>query len=152
EYGGAGLGHFDSARVLEQLAAIDFRFSLLVGLNNYLGVEPIARHATPGTKALLLPGLARGEDLSAFGLIEPSSGPSPNTVSTRADPDEPGRFRLFGTKYLHCVAQGASVISVFARHEEPAGVSAFVVSEGSEGLRRVMGGLTMGILGFPQET
>jgi thioester reductase-like protein len=151
EYGGMGLGHFDCARVLEQVAAIDFTLSLLVGLNNYLGIQPIARHAGPAVKALLLPGLAQGDDVAAFALIEPLSGPSATTLSTRADADDPDQFRLFGTKYLHCVARGASVMNVFARHEEPAGVSAFVVTEASDGLRQIRDGLSLGVLGLTQD-
>src|SRR5204863_58202 len=40
-YGGLGLGNLDAARVLEQLAAIDFSTSIVVALNNYLGLQAI---------------------------------------------------------------------------------------------------------------
>jgi thioester reductase-like protein len=153
EHGGSGLGYFDSARILEQLAAIDFGVSLLVGLNHYLGIQPIARFANPRIRALLLPGLAHGEEFAAFALVEPNGGNgSGTTLSTRAVADEGSRFQLFGTKYLHCVTHGASVINVFARHDDPASISAFVLPENSEGLRQIQGGVPAGILGFTQDT
>lgn len=152
QYGGSGLGYFDSARILEQLAAIDFGVSLLVGLNHYLSIEPIARFADARIRALLLPGLAHGEELAAFALVEPNGGNGSMTFATHAVIDESGRFRLFGTKYLHCVGQGATLFNVFARHDNPAGISAFVLAASSEGLRQIPGGVPAGILGFTQDT
>jgi acyl-CoA synthetase (AMP-forming)/AMP-acid ligase II/alkylation response protein AidB-like acyl-CoA dehydrogenase len=152
QYGGLGLGHSATSQVLEQLAAFDFALALAVGLNNYLGIQPVAKYAAPSIKALLLPGLAHGQELAAFAFQEPGNGRPPTGLAVQAKLDGDERWRLSGTKYLDGVVQGATVIHVFAHHEEPPGVSAFLVSEGIEGLRRVRDGLSMGVLGFTRET
>jgi acyl-CoA synthetase (AMP-forming)/AMP-acid ligase II/alkylation response protein AidB-like acyl-CoA dehydrogenase/acyl carrier protein len=152
QYGGLGLGHFDTVRVLEQLANFDFALALFLGLNNYLGIQPVAKYGGAQIKALLLPGLVHGQELAAFAFEEPASAKPPNGLTAEAKLDGEERWRLFGTKYLDGVAQGASVINVFARHEEPPGISAFVVSEGIDGLRQLRDGLSMGVLGFTRET
>lgn len=151
-YGGLGLGHTDTARVLEQLAAFDFALALFVGLNNYLGIQPVAKYAPPEIRALLLPGLIHGEELAAFAFEEPGSAKAPSGLGMQAQPDGEEHWRLFGAKYLDGVAQGASVISVFAHHEEPPGISSFVVSDRIDGLRHVRDGLSMGVLGFTRDS
>jgi len=148
EFGGLGLSQVDSARVIEQLAAFDFGLALFVGLNNCLGIQPIAKYARPVTKALLLPGLAQGRELAAFAFEEPGGMP-PSTMSVMAHAHGEESWRLFGTKYLDGAAYGVSVFNVFARHEEPPGISAFVLSEEVDGIRKVVEGL--GVLGFARE-
>jgi len=151
-YGGLGLGHCDTARVLEQLAAFDFALALFVGLNDHLGIQPIARYAAPAIKALLLPGMVHGTELAAFAFQEPAASKPPSGLAAKAVLDGEESWRLFGTKYLDGVQQGASIINVFVHHEEPPGISAFVVSEGIEGLRQLREGLSIGVLGFTRET
>ena len=151
-YGGLGLGHADALRVLEQLAAIDFALALFVGLHHSLGVEPIAKHGSSGLKDLLLPGLAQGRELAAFAFDEPAGSSKPQGIAVAAQADGEDRWRLFGTKYLDGAAQRPSVINVFARHEEPPGISAFVITEGLGGLRPVPAGFSTGLLGFGRET
>jgi alkylation response protein AidB-like acyl-CoA dehydrogenase/acyl carrier protein len=151
QYGGLGLGNSDAVRVIEQLAAIDFALAIFVGLNNSLGIQPVAKHAGPELKSLLLPSLAQGKELAAFAFEEPAGSSRAGGVAVEARADGEDSWQLFGTKYLDQVAQGAGVINVFARHEEPPGVSAFVVSEGTPGLRQVRDGLSMGLRGFGRD-
>lgn len=152
QYGGLGLPHAEALRVLEQLAAIDFALALHVGVNNSLGIQPIARYGSPRLKALLLPGLAHGQELAAFALEEPGGRTKPGGVGVQAQSEGEDTWRLFGAKYLDGVTPGASVINVFARHDEPPGISAFVISSGLEGVRQVRDGLSMGLLGFARDT
>jgi acyl-CoA synthetase (AMP-forming)/AMP-acid ligase II/alkylation response protein AidB-like acyl-CoA dehydrogenase/acyl carrier protein len=152
QYGGLGLANSDAVRVLEQLAAIDFALAIFVGLNNSLGIQPIAKYGGSRLKALLLPELSHGVELAAFAFEEPTGGSRTGGVSVEARADGEDRWRLFGTKYLDGVAHGASVINVFARHEEPPGISAFTVSEEPDGLRQVRDGLSMGLRGFARDT
>jgi acyl-CoA synthetase (AMP-forming)/AMP-acid ligase II/alkylation response protein AidB-like acyl-CoA dehydrogenase/acyl carrier protein len=151
-YGGLGLGHRDAARVLEQLAAFDFALAVFVAVNNHLGIQPVARHASAELRALLLPGLVHGEELAAFAFQEPGLGNTPSGLASRASVDGEERWRLFGTKYLEGVQQGASVLHVFAHHDEPPGISGFVVSEGIDGVRQLREGLSIGVLGIHRET
>jgi len=150
EYGGLGLRHLDTLRVLEQLAAIDLTIGLFVGLNNYLGIRPIARHAPGALRNALLPRLATGRELAAFALTEPGAGSNPRALATRAVADGHGRWRLYGTKYWSGAAQWAAVIVVFARHPETAKVSAFCVPQDAEGLRQGPEALTLGMRGLIQ--
>jgi acyl-CoA synthetase (AMP-forming)/AMP-acid ligase II/alkylation response protein AidB-like acyl-CoA dehydrogenase/acyl carrier protein len=152
QYGGLGLGQSDTARVVEQLAAFDFALALFVGLNNHLGIQPVAKYAAAPIKALLLPGLVHGEDLAAFAFQEPGGANPSSSMAARAIVDSEEHWQLFGTKYLDGVQKGASIIIVFARHEEPPGISAFVVSEPIDGLRQLPEGLAIGVLGFTRET
>ncbi|HET9954841.1 MAG TPA: AMP-binding protein [Polyangiaceae bacterium] len=152
EYGGLGLGNVDTMRVLEQLAAIDFALALFVGLNNYLGIQPIAKYARVQVKSLLLPGLAHGQEIAGFAFEEPTGRTPPGGVGMQAQAEGEDAWRLFGTKYLDGFAQGANIVNVFAHHDEPPGISAFVVSSGLDGLRHVNDGLSMGLLGFARDT
>jgi acyl-CoA synthetase (AMP-forming)/AMP-acid ligase II/alkylation response protein AidB-like acyl-CoA dehydrogenase len=152
QHGGLGLGHFETARVLEQLAASDFALALFFGLNTFLGVQPVARHAAPQIKAMLLPALAHGRELAAFALDEASTRKLSTGMTVQAKSDGQDRWRLFGTKHLDGVSLGASVINVFAHHEDPPGISAFVVSQPVEGLRQVRDGLSIGLLGLSRDS
>ncbi|HEY4012455.1 MAG TPA: AMP-binding protein [Polyangiaceae bacterium] len=151
-YGGLGLGHRDVARVLEHLAAFDFGLALFVGVNNELGVQPVAKYASAQLKALLLPSLVQGEDLAAFAFQEPGVGDTPSGLASRANVDGEEHWRIFGTKYLDGVQHGATVLHVFAHHEEPPGISGFVVMEGIDGLRQLGDDPSIGVLGLTRET
>jgi alkylation response protein AidB-like acyl-CoA dehydrogenase/acyl carrier protein len=151
-YGGLGLGHLETARVLEELAVFDFGLALFIGFNNYLGIQPVAKYGSAQLRALLLPGLVQGRELAAFALEEPGTRGRRLDLTTKAEADGDGHWRLFGAKCLDGAAHGASIINVFVRHGEPPGISAFCVREGIEGLRRLRDGVSMGVLGFTRET
>jgi alkylation response protein AidB-like acyl-CoA dehydrogenase len=157
DYGGLALSHTGCAAVIEQLGAIDLTLSLFVGLNNYLGIAPIARHGGPQMRARLLPPLAAGRELAAFALTEPGAGSNPRALVTAAEPDGPGCWRLYGVKVWSGAAQWAGVIIVFARHAPadpvcPGAISAFVVKQGAAGLRQGPEALTMGMRGLIQNS
>jgi acyl-CoA synthetase (AMP-forming)/AMP-acid ligase II/alkylation response protein AidB-like acyl-CoA dehydrogenase/acyl carrier protein len=147
-YGGLGLGHAETARVLEQLAAIDLNAGLFVGLNNYLGVTPIARHATPRLKQAILSGLARDGQLAGFALAEPGVGSNPSTLAAYAEPINGSGWRLFGRKYASGPLQGSGYINVFTRHRDREGVTAFVVPQTSTGVKRPTQALAHGTQGL----
>lgn len=134
QYGGLGLGHGDTARVLEQLAAIDLNAGLFVGLNNYLGVAPLVLHGTPRLKSAVLGRLTHGGELAAFALAEPGLTGNPDLLAAYAEPINGSGFKLFGTKYASGGLQNGGVINVFARHSDREGVTAFVVPQNAEGL------------------
>jgi len=152
-HGGLGLGHFDVIRVLEQLAAIDLSLCLFVGLNNALGLQPIAGHATDELKQTLLPRLVAGAAFAGFAFMEPGGGNSASTFSAIARADLAGRWRLFGTKCLHGQSQRATVVNVFVRHEESPAVSAFVLGEDASGLHIANDGFRVSVVaGLAQDT
>lgn len=152
-YGGLGLGHLDVTRVLEQLAAIDLSLCLFVGLNNALGLQPIAGHATDELKQSLLPRLVAGVAFAGFAFMEPGGGNSAGTFTASARSDVGGRWRLFGTKCLHGQSQRATVVNVFVRHDDSPAVSAFVLAEDAGGLHIANDGFRVSVVaGLAQDT
>jgi acyl-CoA synthetase (AMP-forming)/AMP-acid ligase II/alkylation response protein AidB-like acyl-CoA dehydrogenase len=152
QHGGLGFDHLAAVRVLEQLAACDFALAVFIGLNNYLGIQPVAKHLGPQLGRLLVPRLARGEELAAFAFDEPAGGRPPRTLDAHATSHGEDAWLLSGTKYLDGVTPAASIINVFVHHDEAPGMSAFVVPLGTEGARRLDEGLLMSVLGFTRET
>ncbi|HTV17988.1 MAG TPA: AMP-binding protein, partial [Polyangiaceae bacterium] len=152
-FGGLGLGHFEVTRVLEQLAAIDLSLCLFVGLNNALGLQPIAGHGTDELQQSLLPRLVAGAAFAGFAFMEPGGGNSAGTFTAIARADIGGRWRLFGTKCLHGQSQRATVVNVFVRHEDSPAVSAFVLSEDAGGLHIANDGFRVSVVaGLAQDT
>ena len=150
EYGGLGLGHGDMLRVLEQLGAINPTLALFVGLNNVLGIRPILQAAHPDVQAAWLPRLATGRELAAFALTEPGAGSNPNAIRSRVSIDLENRWRLHGEKIWSGSAAWAGIINVFVQHPEASGISGFVISKGTPGLRQGPEALTMGMRGMVQ--
>lgn len=153
QYGGLELGHTDMMRVLQQLGAIDPTLALFVGLNNVLGIRPIAQSAAPALKDHLLPLLATGRELAAFALTEPGAGANPQAIAAHAIPEKDG-WRLNGTKIWSGSAAWAGVINVFVQHQQNRyrGISGFVLQRGNPGLRQGPEALTMGMRGMVQNT
>ena len=155
EYGGLGLGHYDTMRVLEQLGAIDPTLSLFVGLNNILGIRPILHYGSSLLREQLLPLLATGRELAAFALTEPTAGSNPQAITAQAIPDLNGGWRLQGSKIWSGSAAWAGVINVFVQHHDTdgtmKGISGFAVRKGT-GMRQGPEALTMGMRGMVQNT
>ncbi|BAY81667.1 AMP-dependent synthetase and ligase, acyl-CoA synthase [Calothrix parasitica NIES-267] len=154
EYGGLGLGNYDTMRVLQQLGAIDTTLSLFVGLNNILGIRPILRYGSKALQDELLPILATGRELAAFAITEPGAGSNPQGITSQAIPDGDG-WRLSGTKIWSGSAAWAGVTNVFVQHQNPdgtwQGISGFAVRKGT-GMRQGKEALTMGMRGMVQNT
>lgn len=148
-YGGLGLGHTDTIRIIQQLGAIDPTLALFVGLNNVLGVRPILMYGSESLKAELLPILATGRELAAFALTETGAGANPQAIQSQAIRDGDG-WLLQGEKIWSGSAAWAGVINVFVKHQQ--GISGFVVRRGTPGLRQGAEALTMGMRGMVQNT
>ncbi|PSF37401.1 AMP-dependent synthetase [Aphanothece hegewaldii CCALA 016] len=149
EYGGLGLNHSDTMRILEQLGAIDTTLALFVGLNNILGIRPLLNFGSQNLKKELLPILATGRELAAFALTETGAGSNPQAITTKAVLCQDG-WLLQGKKIWSGSAAWAGVINVFV--QEPEGISGFIVRKGTSGLRQGPEALTMGMRGMVQNT
>lgn len=156
EYGGLGLNHTDTMRILEQLGAIDPTLSLFVGLNNILGIRPVLKFGTKALREELLPILATGRELAAFALTESGAGSNPQAIASKAIAKTEGSWLLRGQKIWSGSAAWAGAINVFVqdldKDGKSRGISGFVIRKGSKGLRQGPESLTMGMRGMVQNT
>jgi len=98
EHGGQGLSGRDTARVLEQLGAIDGNVSLLTTVHNAVGVDPILAFADQDTKDKVLPVLASTGALAGVAATEPEVGTNFQAMTSRAVRDGSG-YVINGTKW-----------------------------------------------------
>jgi acyl-CoA synthetase (AMP-forming)/AMP-acid ligase II/alkylation response protein AidB-like acyl-CoA dehydrogenase/acyl carrier protein len=154
QYGGLGLNNRDAMRVVEQLAAIDLTLATFVVNNDFLGIRPILRYATPAMQEELLPLLASGRELAAFALTEPTAGSNPQAIAATGIDRTHGNWELSGTKAWSGSAGWAGVINVFVKsidpQGKPAGITGFAIRQGTAGLRAGVESLTMGMRGMVQ--
>ncbi|WP_316179311.1 AMP-binding protein [Bradyrhizobium sp. SZCCHNRI1009] len=152
--GGIALTTTDTMRVLEQLAAIDLTLATMVGLHNALAIRPVLNYALENVRQRVLPLLASGRELGAFALTEPGAGANPRLVSATAEELADGRWRLNGRKWWVGSAAWAASIHFFARSFDRSGrelgMSGFMLSDGTPGLRLGPEALTLGVRGMVQ--
>ncbi len=155
-FGGMELNLSDTMRILEQFGAIDIALGLFVGLNNILGIMPIARYATSKTQEKILPMLATGRELAAFSITEPGAGSNPLAIQAQAIYDSNNKWKLFGTKIWSGSAAWAGSINIFVRlideNNRDKGITGFIIKQGTKGLRQGAEELTMGMRGMIQNT
>ncbi|MET9853367.1 acyl-CoA dehydrogenase family protein [Streptomyces sp. NPDC006450] len=99
-YAGAGLGHYEAAVVTEEM--------ILAGVPDdahVLSVDIVGRFVldsgTDAQRERLLPPLARGEQIATVLFTEPQAGSDLGRMTTRAEPDGEGAWRLYGTKVFN---------------------------------------------------
>ena len=141
EYDGAGASMTFYAKAFETLATIDGAIVVTVGAHESIGLKGILQFGTDEQKRRFLPPLARGEQLAAFALTEPTSGSDAASIRTRASwSEERGAWILDGAKIWITNGGIAEVFTVFAQTAvERAGenvdrVSAFIVPRSLAGV------------------
>jgi acyl-CoA synthetase (AMP-forming)/AMP-acid ligase II/alkylation response protein AidB-like acyl-CoA dehydrogenase len=153
KYGGLALKNRDLLRVFEQLAAIDLSIASLLFIHNANGIRPLVGYGTPAVQEELLPLLAKGRELAAFALTEPTAGSNLPNLGTIAIADGQGNWRLRGAKRWNG-SGWAGIVNVFARtvdeNGKPGHPTAFVVRQGMAGLHVGPESLTMGMHGIMQ--
>jgi alkylation response protein AidB-like acyl-CoA dehydrogenase len=97
EYGGQGMPKAVEVAVFEILQAANLSFGLCPMLT--LGaIEAIEKNGSQQQKALYLPKLVSGEWTGTMNLTEPQAGSDLGALTTRAEPDGDGGWRLTGQK------------------------------------------------------
>ena len=97
EIGGGGMPYLLSAGTLEILCTANMAFVLGPGLS--IGaISGINQHASQEQKDLYLPNLVSGEWTGTMNLSEPQSGSDLNHLTTKAEPQEDGTYKITGTK------------------------------------------------------
>lgn len=119
EFGGSGANVMTAAVLTEELA---YRFPSLA--TDWLLVSMTARtlreHGSQDQKAELLPRLASGDFLMAFGMTEPSGGTDVLGLTTRAERDGDG-WVVRGQKLFTSFADDADAILVLCRTDDVEG-------------------------------
>jgi alkylation response protein AidB-like acyl-CoA dehydrogenase len=152
EYGGAGLDHVCFALFVEEIAAVSGTLAVILDVHTSVGSEPILLFGTEEQKRRLLPDMASGRKLGAFALTEPDAGSDAASLKTTAVRDGQG-WRLTGTKTFITNMGVADIYIVMARSNpeisRAAGISAFVVEKGLDGLEFGEPMEKMGLHGSP---
>jgi len=157
EDGGAGIGQVALARVLEEIAAVDFGVAFsLVCHNNLAGA--VSRAADGPLRREALPGLVSGQSVGAFLLTEPLVGSDAATITTAATKDG-DEWILNGAKAWVTNGTAADVMSVYAQTDPSLGhrgIATFLVDADAEGVvhrdaYELFGGHSMGTTGVEFE-
>ncbi|MGA9659219.1 MAG: acyl-CoA dehydrogenase [Asticcacaulis sp.] len=96
-YGGQGLPKMLEQACFEMFHAANMAFSLLPTLSQG-AIEAIHAHGTQAQKDLYLPRLIAGEWCGTMNLTEPAAGSDLAALTTKAEPDGLGGFKISGTK------------------------------------------------------
>jgi len=96
-YGGQGLPKVVELAAFEMMHAANMAFSLCPMLTGG-AIEAIHAHGTDRQKTLFLPKMIAGTWTGAMNLTEPQSGSDLGGLTTRAEPDGNGGYKLYGQK------------------------------------------------------
>lgn len=135
EYGGAGLGYFEYAAIIQEISKVCGSIGLSVAAHNSLCTNHILSFGNEEQKQKYLPKLATGQFIGAWGLTEPNTGSDAGNMKTTAvkDGDE---WILNGTKCWITHGKSGDVAVVICRTGEPrtsANSTAFIVERGTKG-------------------
>lgn len=133
EYGGGGLGTFETTLVMEEISRICAGISLPFGASA-LGSYPIILFGTPEQKKKYLTKVANGS-LAAFGLTEAEAGSDATNIRTTAK-KEGKYYVLNGTKQWITNGGLAEVYTVIVqtnKNRGSRGLSAIIVEKGTPG-------------------
>ena len=129
EYGGAGTDTLAYLLAMEEVARVDPAVAVTMSVHNSVCCWPVVRFGSEALKRKVLPSLAAGETLGAFGLTEPGSGSDAGSLKTSARRDG-DVWVLNGEKAWITNAGYAGWYVVVARTNPEAGkrgLTAFVV-------------------------
>lgn len=137
DYGGTGLGYFEYAAAIEELAAVCGSIGLSMAAHNSLCTNHILTFGNDDQKQHFLPKLAAGEHIGAWGLTEAGTGSDAMRMRCTASRDG-DHWVLNGTKNWITHGISGDVVVVLARTGElldSHGISAFIVERNTPGFR-----------------
>ncbi|MEO0076141.1 MAG: acyl-CoA dehydrogenase family protein [candidate division WOR-3 bacterium] len=133
-YGGAGGGVFEMCLVVEEVSRICGGVGVCYAANG-LAAYPIILSASEDQKKKILPKMASGEWIGAFGLTEPNAGSDASSIKTTAIRDG-NEYILNGTKCFITNGEVADIYTIIASTNPERGgrgLSAFIVEKGTKG-------------------
>ena len=129
EYGGFGKDFTTSMLVTEILGA-GHSFAVAVSAHTGIGTLPILYYGNAEQKAKYIPKLASGEWKACYCLTEPSSGSDANSGKTKATLTPDGKHYILNGQKMWITNGGfADVFTVFAKIDDDANLSAFIVEK-----------------------
>ena len=148
EYGGHGFPVVVATAVQEMITSAAMSFSLCPMLTQSAALA-VERHASNALKAAYLDKLISGQWTGTMVLTEPEAGSDLGAIRTRAEPQQDGSWRIFGTKIFitwgeHDLAENIVHLVLARAPDAPAGtrgLSLFIVpkylptAEGKPGVR-----------------
>ena len=135
EYGGAGLGYFEYASIIIEIAKVCGSIGLSVAAHNSLCTNHIITFGNEEQKKKYLPKLATAEFIGAWGLTEPNTGSDAGNMQTTAV-KEGNDWILNGTKSWITHGKSGDIAVVIVRTGEPRAknnATAFIVERGTKG-------------------
>lgn len=134
DFGGSGMTRLDAALIFEELAKADPTISAYISIHNMVAWM-VDRFGNDAQRAAWLPQLCTMETLASYCLTEPGVGSDAAALSTRAV-REGDEYVLNGTKQFISGAGASGLYVVMARTADTgsAGISAFLVPDGTPGL------------------
>src|SRR5579872_4046419 len=137
QYGGAAMTAIDYCICIEELARVDPSVALSVAAHNGLCSSHISLFGTDAQKTQFLTPLARGEKIGAWGLTESTSGS--DSAGMRTTATRTGEcWTLNGSKTFTTHGRVSDVMVVMAVTDRSAGrkgISAFIVEQGTPGMK-----------------
>lgn len=137
EFGGSEASYVLAGIAAEELGRGDFNFTLFLQLS-LIAADLIGQYGSPELRARVLPGLANGERIVAFGLTETGAGSDAAALRSTATSDGDS-YLIDGEKASISLAGLADDCIVFARVDGAAGargIGAFVVPLDAPGVAR----------------
>ena len=137
KYGGNGMDTLALVIAIEEIGKECASTAATMMAHTSLGTGPIAIFGTDKQKEKYLPDLASGKMLGAFGLTEPNAGSDAGNTQTRAVKQGDG-YIINGQKAF-CTNAGFAGTIIFTaliiEDDEEKGIGAFIVENGTDGLR-----------------
>lgn len=112
--GGAGVSAVSYGLITREIERVDSGYRSAMSVQSSLVMDPIYNFGSDALKDRLLPGLARGTLIGAFGLTEPDYGSDAGGMRARATPAA-GGYVLNGTKTWITNAPIADVFVIWAK-------------------------------------
>ena len=134
-YGGAGMGYFEYVTAITELGAVCGSIALSMAAHNSLCTNHILMFGSEAVKQRMLPRLASGQWIGAWGLTEPNTGSDAGNMKTVATRDG-DHWVITGAKNFITHGISGDVAVVIARTGEPRAknnATAFVVERGTPG-------------------
>jgi alkylation response protein AidB-like acyl-CoA dehydrogenase len=134
EFGGMGVDFKTSLLATEYLGK-GHSFSVAYGAHTGIGSLPLLYYGTEEQKAKYSSLLASGEWKAAYCLTEPSAGSDANSGKTKAILSEDGKHYVLNGQKMWITNGGfADLFTVFAKIDNDANLTAFLVEAKSEGV------------------